>query len=305
MREEKKINRNLIIGAVVAVVVIIGLVVGLTMSGGDQTNENSAPETDTTATNPPSESGSEGEGAKYDEIMPGAYLGNDQRHWPRENPYFIDDAEWGDPGSYHTDFFGRPLWVPRNHNGDLPEKSQKKDAPGQCNDVELKGKTQQQYVNGRFMAVNEFAGPFAFDYSGAFPEQYAHSPAGAIIAAFNAWSYGWENSDDVGVISAYHLWDSPAMDELAKKEFDNYADIQTHEVPVGYKLVSCSEDIVVVELQTNSFEGERDTTGTVRLPMVWKKNMWVATLSASDEKTYVKADVPKEDVEDFTGVNLK
>ena len=276
--------------AVVAVVLIAGVVV-MMRSGHQQGSENQPSATSSAA---PSTS-------QTQQDTPGATLGNKQRHWPR-SWIDIDDSGWGTPGQYATDYLGRPLWIPVNHDGDYPSVEKKKDRPGQCDDIKLEGTTQQQYANGRFLAVNEFAGPFEANKF-SIPTNYAHSPEGAIMAAINAISFGNGNNDDVGVVAADQLWDSEEMDRIvaqaAADGSDNFADIATNEASPSYSVLSCTHDVVTVEL-TAPRVNKGAPTGIWQLPMIWRNGTWVAVIGPAAKDRLYRGNVT--DTNGFTEV---
>ena len=264
--------------AVVAVVLIAGVVV-MMRSGHQQGSENQPSATSSAA---PSTS-------QTQQDTPGATLGNKQRHWPR-SWIDIDDSGWGTPGQYATDYLGRPLWIPVNHDGDYPSVEKKKDRPGQCDDIKLEGATQQQYANGRF----------------SIPTNYAHSPEGAIMAAINAISFGNGNNDDVGVVAADQLWDSEEMDRIvaqaAADGSDNFADIATNEASPSYSVLSCTHDVVTVEL-TAPRVNKGAPTGIWQLPMIWRNGTWVAVIGPAAKDRLYRGNVT--DTNGFTEVTYQ
>lgn len=280
---------------VVAVVLIAGIVVML--RSGHQHQQGSDGQLPATSSAAPSTS-------QEKEDLPGAYLRNTQRHWPR-SWFDLDDSAWGEPGQYATDRLGRPLWIPVNHDGDYPPVEKKQDRPGQCDSIELAGTTQQQYANGRFFAVNEFAGPFEANKF-SIPTNYSHSPEGAIMAAINAISFGATNKDEVGILAAGQLWDSEEKDRIAAladtDEADNFSDITSNEAAPSYSVLTCTKDVVTVELTApRVYKGA--PTGIWQLPMIWRNGTWVAVIGPADEDRLYRGDVT--DTTGFTEVKYQ
>lgn len=288
----KNSRRRLTIGAIIVVVVLIAAAVAWSLirdNDSDAPDEPAAAPTET----PQDSSGDDGEDVS------GAYVGNTQRHWPRDEMP-LDDSGWGTPGEYATDPLGRPLWIPEIHDGDIPNEQKKKDAPGKCDDTTLSGGVQQQYANGRFLAVNDSAGPFNTDYG--VPAEFAHSPQGAIMAAINAVSFSYpDNYDEIGLWAAQKVWDSERSRDVRRAEYpDNNSDILTEPAAPSYNVLSCSDDVVVVELSTARENAEEQEVGVYRIPMIWRDGDWMAVVGPEDESGLYNDNVDTSDFEEVS-----
>ncbi|WP_312980511.1 hypothetical protein [Corynebacterium sp.] len=298
----RTIKKRWIFAGGFAVVIIVALIAAFLI--GDDPEENAQPPAETTDNTPaPPPESDDSDGVAED--IPGAFPDNTQRHWPRRIMDF-DDTTWQNPGSYATDRVGRPLWTPEEHDGDLPAMSDRRDSPGACTDVELEGATQQQYVNGRFLAVNEFAGPFKTDYG--VPWTYAHSPQGAVMAAMNAYSYlNLSNRDEIGLWGAEMKWESPMRDDAVAHEVDNFRDINTAESPASFRIKSCSDDVVVVQVAQAMQDSTMPAT-VMEIPMIWKDvprrdgKDWQAVMSPAAEDNAI---LPDTDTSEYTAVSYQ
>lgn len=270
--------------AVVAVIAVL-LVIGFVARTGDkQTGENAhAPQQGETAMTP---------GDAADETLDaGALIGNTQRTWPDDSGRY-DDRAHAKPGEYSPDmFFNRPVWTPINHDGDFPDRATLRE--GKCQGWNpLEGKTQQQYVNARYMVVNEQAGPTKA--INGIPNGYSHSPQGAVVAALNVSTFGPDGGDEIGKEAYEQLW---STSDGAKKLRDTWgfgdeAMFATHRyttigAPSGYKIVNCTDSLVVVDVATsikaNTDDGEAYLV--MRVPMKWVDGDWRPDFSgASDEQ---------------------
>lgn len=306
MREERKINRNLIIGAVVAVVVIVGLVAGVMALGNKEEGESAAP---SRATPPASSENPTGDSS---ENVPGALVGNTQRTWPDPQGKF-DDSPHATPGQYSIDpWMNRPVWTPRNHDGDLPKADKLSSKPGRCSEVKggLSGKIQQQYVNARYLAVSERSGPSEMDKG--VPGKYARDAEGAVLAAINQVGYGlYAQGDGIGEEIDKKLWPTSKLVQKEREFYkrgdkDSFAKVRALSIPApaGYRIKQCSNDVVVVEIAMATLQPEYDpgmfkyTVG--RVPMYWRDGDWKADFSGNadlkPQPTMVK------DLEGFTEV---
>ncbi|MGV0870342.1 hypothetical protein [Corynebacterium kalidii] len=200
-----------IISAVVVIAILAGIAVAV-FGGNDEDTEqqNTAP----------THSGSSPSTPAPGQDTPGAQLDSQQRSWPDPAGLF-DDSQWATPGQYSVEpFHSRPVFTPNNHDGDLPGKGDLVASMDSCTQepVMLTGKTQMQYVNARFLTVNDKAGPTTMDND--VPGGYAHSPQGAITAALNQLSYGmFGQGDEVGEEIDKKLWSSSktVQEELSSR----------------------------------------------------------------------------------------
>lgn len=250
------------------------------------------------------------------ENLPGAAVGNKQRTWPSFGDKY-DDSSHATPGQSSASWWKqRPVWTPNNHDGDFPKKADLKDSMKQCDkpdSITLDGKTQQQYVNARYLVVNDQAGP-SKSVRGV-PRGYAHTPQGAIVSAINTVGYGMFSmkgvADEIGYEAEKQLWSSSkgVMEEQGKrkKPFDiKNSRAELLEPADGFIVRTCSEDLVVVELILDGFEeatGGRSEDMTVfRVPMAWRDGDWIPDLSGTGESQFFQ-DAPSK--VDFTQVDYR
>lgn len=233
---------------------------------------------------------------------PGAMVGNDQRTWP-DPAGRIDDSAHAEPGTTSVDMLGRPVWTPVNHEGDLPAAEDLTEGGfEQCANpatIGLQGTNQIQYVNARYLVVNDQNGPTAMN--SAIPTGYAHSPQGAIMAAINQSGYGiYGNGDGVGFEAFEQLWQSS---ESAKDDWQvaGYADSEPSEIeraltvlaPEGVRVQNCTDDAVVVEILSASASAEDQFV--VRIPMIWDGKNWNADLRGPADAQMMRAATEGED----------
>lgn len=258
--------------------------VALAACGSDEERPSSTSEQTTSAS--PQQSG---------ENVPGAMVGNTQRTWPDPAKRF-DDSSHATPGVWSVDYLhSRPVWTPVNHDGDLPgEKDLSEGGFDKCQSnaesIVLSGKTTQQYVNGRYLAVNDKAGPSRL--VNGVPAGFAHSPQGAIMLAINALGYGLGGQGDgVGEEIDKAWWSGyeslqkdREFEGLNKPDFDHSKRRARMVPPAGfYNVKQCSENVVVVSLGTDFKKG--GATGAT-IPLYWRNNDWVPDLSGSAGKTF-------------------
>lgn len=213
----------------------------------------------------------------------GAMIGNNQRSWPDVTGAF-DDTPHSTPGQYSVDMhWQRPVWTPLKHDGDLPSQDQLVEGMDSCASPEavtLQGKTQQQYVNARFLVVNEQAGPTTM--TKGVPGGYAHSPQGAVLAAINQTGYGLPaQGDEIGEEIDKELW-STSKKVAEDREFSNlpndregmeYSRPDTIWGANGYRIITCSPDVMVVEVMYKvPVAGAEHTVG--RVPLFWRDGDW-------------------------------
>ena len=126
------------------------------------------------------------------------------------------------------------------------------------------------------------------------------------MAAINAISFGNGNNDDVGVVAADQLWDSEEMDRIvaqaAADGSDNFADIATNEASPSYSVLSCTHDVVTVEL-TAPRVNKGAPTGIWQLPMIWRNGTWVAVIGPAAKDRLYRGNVT--DTNGFTEVTYQ
>ena len=297
-----------IIGAIIAILLAVAVVVALVVRGGDEDTQDTAqepPATGSTTEQPPSPEDDEGEN------LPGAAVGNKQRTWP----FFedMDDSAHATPGKTSASWMHqRPVWTPINHDGDFPKKSDLKNSMAQCDkpdSITLDGKTQQQYVNARYLVVNDQAGPTK-SVRGV-PRGYAHTPQGAIVSAINTVTYGFPDAgDEVGYEAEKQLWatskSAKEMQDERREPFNNErARAELTEPADGFKVRTCSDDLVVVEVVMAGIDnqaGEAPETVVARVPMAWSDGDWIPDFSGTGDDQLLQ---PPRPLSEFTKVDYR
>lgn len=244
-------------------------------------------ESSTTASSPP----------ETTENSPGAMIGDTARSWPDENGEF-DDSAHAEPGTWSVDWMHqRPVWTPDDPEGDLPNESDLRHGGfDQCQggDVQLTGTTQQQWVYARYLAVNDQAGPTRLD--DGVPAGFAHSPQGAVMLALNAVGYGiGGQGDGVGETIDAAWWSTyETLQEdrefrgLNKPDYDHTRNRpQSMPAPGFYNVVSCSENVVVVEVGLD-FTAAGQPAMKTTIPVYWRDGDWVPDLSGQAGVTFDK-----------------
>ena len=273
------------LASAVAVLVVVGVVIALVVGGRQDASEESAPVENETSQSDPTFS-------EAQDTNPGALVGNTQRTWP--DPWGgLDDRAHEQPGQYSADmFFNRPVWTPVEHDGDFPDREQLKD--GECSGwTELRGTTQQQYVNARYMVVNSEAGPSKAVRG--VPRGYANSPQGAAVAAMNTVMFSADGGDEIAAESFEQLWSSSgsAAELRSTMGYDKFRYMaqerfSTVPAPSAFEVVTCTPGFVVVDV---AVAADVDSAGEVRefavfrVPVRWTEGDWVADFSGDgDEK---------------------
>jgi len=267
-------------------VLATALTAALTLAGCGKDEEpqaQDAPNTDVSST----------ANGEEKELTPGARIGVDQRTWP--DPYGVyDDSAHAVPGEWSVDnLYQRPVWTPVDFEGDLPPKRDLVEGGfEQCDagDVALGGETQQQYVYGRYLAVNDQAGPSRLE--NGVPAGFAHSPQGAVLFALNALAYGFPNAgDEVGDAVDTKWWSTyePLQEEKAGYTDYDRSQIRAKMVPPPsfYNVAECSESVVVVEVGMD-FTLSGDGTVSTTLPLYWRNGEWVPDLTGAAGKRFDK-----------------
>ncbi|MCQ4626189.1 hypothetical protein KBX18_11645 [Corynebacterium sp. CCUG 69979] len=266
-------------------VVALAVSAALTLAGCSKNEEEQqqAQETSSTTTAAPS---TRNEQNREEDVTPGARIGVDQRSWP--DPFgMFDDSAHSEPGEWSVDYlYQRPVWTPVNFEGDLPPKSELVDGGfEQCaeGNVTLAGETQQQYVYGRYLAVNNEAGPSRME--NGVPAGFAHSPQGAVMLALNASAYGAPGGgDEVGDAVDDAWWST--YEPLQKKksaaaDYDRSSRRVDLAPPAGfYNVVECSEDVVVVEIGMDFTVSGGEAISTT-IPIYWKDGKWVPDVTGT------------------------
>lgn len=298
-----------ILSAVVVIVIIAGIAFAV-LGGNDNDTEpqDAAPTTSGSSPSAPSTS---------QQDTPGARIDSEQRSWPDPSGYF-DDSSLATPGSTGVDpLYQRPAHVPTNHDGDLPNKDDLVNSMDSCKQqpVILSGTTQQQYVNARFLAVNDQAGPTTMQSD--VPGGYAHSPQGGITAAVNQLGYGlYGVGDEVGDAIDSKLWSTSDTaqeaigDPSAKSQSarDNARAPQLS-IPWGYKVQTCAEDVMVVDVLLKGPDdvpsSRSEGNQAAKITLKWKDGDWVPDFTGNADADIAQSRIiPDEEVEDYTEVEL-
>lgn len=293
-------DRTLWITGAVAAVAIVALIVTLAVTWGGKDKQDEEAVDSGVAD---SEDGGARASIPEGEDKPGAMIGNDQRQWPGFGTG-LDDTPHKEPGTYSVDHrFQRPVWTPVNHDGDLPAKDDLAEGMDSCKDpesIELDGKTQQQYVNARYLAVNDQAGPTTM--RDGVPGGYAHTPQGAVLATMNMTSYGmYGESDEIGLANEKALW-STSQQARDEREFSGTPDKTGQEIARammlpsanGFDVLQCSPDVVVVEVLYAAQEGDPEGHVVLRVPMIWRDGDWRADLSGRADQQLARDTTSQE-----------
>lgn len=307
----QKLSRQGLIASIIGVIVVVAVVAVLIITTSNNSSDSSEP----TFTQAPGTASSAPQAEETN--TPGARLDSEQRSWPDPSGYF-DDTSLSTPGTTSVDpLYKRPAHVPINHDGDLPDSEDLVNSMDTCSQkpVVLTGKTQQQYVNARFLAVNDQAGPTTMIND--VPGGYAHSPQGAIMAALNQLGYGlYGVGDEVGYEIDKKLWSTSAkaqseIPDPSKRSQSSrdYSRAPQLSISWGYKVITCSPDVMVIEdlmlapeeLPDSRSEGNMSSTVTLQ----WKDNDWVPNFTGNADAGIARTKtVPDESVDDYTEVAL-
>lgn len=221
---------------------------------------------------------------------PGAAIDGNQRSWPDVIDGDID-SQFATPGQYATEpLYARRVFTPRDPLGDLPAADALVESADSCDNTDLAGTTQLQYVKARFLVVNSEAGPSRMER--AVPRGYAHSPQGAIVAAINQMGYGLPaQGDEVGEEIDKELWADSAQvaQERADKNLDTQgasrlARADTMPGATGYKVISCGSDLMVVDVVYGEpADGRPETAMSARMSLRWSNDDWVVDLAGGND----------------------
>ena len=216
----------------------------------------------------------------------------DQRTWP-DPAGLYDDSAHAVPGQWSVDYlYQRPVWTPHNFEGDLPNTRDLVDGgfdACKTGEVTLDGETHQQYVYGRYLPVNSQSGPSRME--NGVPAGYAHSPQGAVLFALALMSYGKPDAgDEVGFAIDDAWWSTyqPLQDEqsgYASREGLPSARAVMLPPPSFYRVVDCSESVVVVEVGID-FSASGDGAFATALPLYWRDGDWELDLTGPAGKRF-------------------
>lgn len=241
----------------------------------------------------------------------GAMIGNTQRSWPDVTGTF-DDSPHSTPGQYSVDmYWQRPVWTPLNHDGDLAPRAQLVDGMDICTspeEIKLQGKTQQQYVNARFLVVNEQAGPTTM--TRGVPGGYAHSPQGAVLAAINQFGYGFPaQGDEIGEEIDKELWSTSRKitekrEQLhlpGDREAMAYSRPRTMWAANGYDVITCSPEVMVIDVVYEVPAADAEHT-IGRVALFWRDGDWRPDFSGSADDQQART---TSTVDDFGKVSYQ
>lgn len=280
---------------------------------------NSTRGSDDTTTSAPSDAPAQGPASSTPEQegTPGAFIDSTQRSWPSPGSE-VDDAQYAEPGSYSVDIaYNRPVLTPVNHDGDLPSNDSLKEGMNKCSEekILLDGDTTQQYVNARFLAVNEFSGPTKMEKD--VPRGYAHSVDGGILAALNQLGYAAPLAgDEVGIETDRELWGSSETISTALKQLPTDSRSMENSratvlsAPWGYKVVTCSNNVMVVDVlikePDNMPESRSEGSYAVKVPLKWEDDDWTPDLSGASADADIKSPrvIEADDVSSYTAVKF-
>lgn len=292
----------LVVVALVVLALLVAGVIKITSNKDTNLSEGDLAPATTPMTSTPSANTSEPDCSAFDGgLCPGAWPGNTQRSWPPGiTSQWVDDSAHKTPGRYSIEMYPlqRPVWTPVNHDGDFPKKEDLAEGMGACEKpeaIKLEGKSQIQYVNGRYLPVNEKAGATRLD--NGVPRGYAHSPQGAVMAALVLLSYGTPGDmDQVGYEVLKELWSSvpeyqedlEKMDKNVSMEERSALRAVPSPAPIGYNVVNCSNDVVVVEVVS---QRDVDSFTASKLPMFWRDGDWQLDLTGGSAVNQLVRDV--------------
>nr|VDG62676.1 Uncharacterised protein [Streptococcus thermophilus] len=295
MKSRQKLGMMLVAGA--ALLIAAAVIVGVVIRDGKEPPTANNGQMETVAPGP------------EQELNPGALVGNAQRSWP-DPAGRMDDSAHVTPGEYSPDFFySRPVWTPVKHDGDFPERGAL--VEGQCDgENALRGKTQQQYVNARYMVVNSEAGPI--ESVRGVPRGYAHSPQGAAVAAMNATTFRAGAGDEIAKETFEQLWSTSEKvkenrkvtraDDAERFHSRRYGTVPA---PSGYSMVTCTDTLAVVDVAVLVIPEDLGgpTYSILRVSLKWTGDNWLPDFSGAAD---VQATQPnRADLDGFVEVTYE
>lgn len=250
---------------ILAVIVVVAIVATALLRGGGQQTESSSPPQAAPSTTAPDTPEDEGE---------------------TEN-------------SVSADAFGRRVVTPSNDRG-TPLTDQVHRTGDLCSHQEQvrtpKGLEIQRTHN--VMTIwSTSDGPT--DTTGVIPEEYSRTPAGAALAAWNLSTLTNAGGDVSTEVLADYMGmsdeDGAEFRRIVKEEGGSAAIGQRQGsedlmVPDGHRILSCADDLVIVELAKPlgaDVSGPTDTYWQVlRIPMIWQGGQW--QINGQDDNTAVR-----------------
>lgn len=278
------------LAAVLATTLALSVAACSSTSNNDVSSPSSSEQSLPTTGNSAPPSGSE-------RNQPGAKIGNTQRSWPHLLKGDVD-SQHAIPGRYSADILGRPVWTPINHDGDFSASDdvEHSTSPQACSSrtPDLPGKTQIQYVNARYLVVNDKYGPTRMVEG--VPEGYSRNQFGAVLATMNQIIYGTPaQGDEIGYKIDEKLW-STSQYVAKQREFKKLGEhgpnddsrAEMYPAVSGFRVVSCSDDVVTVDVAIWFSDTLPVTVG--RVPMFWRDGDWHADFSGVADKQMTQPD---------------
>lgn len=243
------------VAGIVVVIVVIAIVATALLRGGDQETDPAptpSPDTESSTSTPEDTDGD-------------------------------DQAE----GSVSGDAFGRRVVTPGNDRGN-PLTDQIHRSDDLCSDQE-QARTPEgleiQRTHNVMTVWSTSDGPS--DNTETVPGGYSHTPAGAALAAWNLSTLANAGGD----VSTDVLADYMGMSDQDGEEFRRIVEAEGGSqaigqrqgsddlmVPDGHRILSCADDLVIVELAKPlgaDASGPTDTYWQVmRIPMIWQDGHW-------------------------------
>ena len=190
-------------------------------------------------------------------------------------------------GGVTSDMWGRRVVVPANDRG-TPRTATVYAAENQCSPAEqirTPEGLEIQRAYGMATVWSTSDGPTGF--TGPLPDGYSRTPTGAALAAWNFYALMNAGSDAATAV----LTERAGMSETQSTEFRRIleenggsASMEAREdwenvtVPDGFRVLSCADDLVNIELAKPlgaDVQGPSDKYWLVlRLPMLWKGDHW-------------------------------
>lgn len=250
------------VGAIVLIAVIVfgAFVVGKNLGGGNDETSN-----DSSASAPTNQDSSAGEGTNN---------GNGEA---AEDKFGQSDA----------DIFGRNIKVPKNGVG-VPLTKEAPDTNSTC-DVKDKQPATIQVSHSMQTLWSEKAGPSNVDDS--VPAGYAHSPEGAMMAAWNGNALQYHGGDTLKPVLE-KLFTGPnatqKLESIPAGPIPSMGSTTEMQAPSAFRITSCNEERVIgdiaMPMPTDS-EGNPDKKawGVIRVSAVWEDGDWKAELDEVEQ----------------------
>lgn len=253
--DNKKNNTSWwILGLVAVIVLVVIIVTAVIRSGGEQpgSDPTSAPEAEPTTSAPNN-----------------------------------TDQDGTAQGSVSADAFGRRVVTPANERGN-PLTHQVHGSDELCSNQEQVRTPEGLEIQRTYNVMTVWStsdGPS--DNSSAVPEGYSRTPAGAALAAWNLSTLVNAGGDVATDVLADYMGMSDqdgqefrriVEEEGGSQALDQRQGSEDLLVPDGHRILSCADDLVIVELAKPlgaDASGPTDTYWQVlRIPMTWQDGHW-------------------------------